>query len=81
MVVGDRLRLAPAEREEGDGVVAEGLPLPLTSLIGRDDELALSREMLGDPEVRRLTMTGLGVRRYPPPGYAGQKSSTISPSA
>ncbi len=36
------------------------LPVPLTPLLGRDDELAQLVALLGQPEVRLLTLTGPG---------------------
>ena len=39
-------------------MVAVGLPLPLTPLIGRDGEIAVARVLLG--EVRMLTLVGAG---------------------
>ena len=39
---------------------ASTLPLPLTSLIGREREIAAISTLLGRPEVRSLTLTGTG---------------------
>ncbi len=39
---------------------SSNLPLPLTSLVGRDREVAAACTMLAHPEVRELTLTGTG---------------------
>jgi ATP-dependent Clp protease ATP-binding subunit ClpA len=57
-----------AVRQLADGAGATGfvkqaaptLPLPLTSLIGREREIAAACTLLARPEVRLLTLTGTG---------------------
>ena len=44
----------PGERT-GD---PEAMPLPLTPLLGREQELAVTRDLLHQPEVRLVTLTG-----------------------
>ena len=39
---------------------SSGLPIPLTSFVGRTDELELARSLLHGPERRLLTLTGPG---------------------
>ncbi len=39
---------------------SSSLPRPLTRLVGREGDLATLRGLLADPEVRLLTLTGLG---------------------
>ena len=41
-------------------VLAPSLPMPATALLGRDDDLAAAADLLTDPEVRLLTLTGPG---------------------
>jgi predicted ATPase len=57
----------PARRQAGGRSVLPGLvssacalPLPLTSLIGREREIAAACTLLARPEVRLLTLTGTG---------------------
>jgi predicted ATPase len=35
-------------------------PVPLTGIVGREDEIAIALGLLGDPEVRLVTLTGPG---------------------
>jgi len=37
-----------------------GFPVPLTSLVGRERELAIARALIGRPDLRLLTLTGPG---------------------
>ena len=50
-------RVAAVPRDGGAGT---GLPAPLTSFVGREEELAAVRARLRDPAVRLLTLTGPG---------------------
>src|SRR5690348_10998789 len=71
----DALRLDPSERAAllsaalasdlpsdapRHGLVRGALPIPPTSLIGRQVEVARIRGLLADPEVRLVTLTGPG---------------------
>src|SRR5215208_3369821 len=38
--------------------LATSLPVPVSRLVGREQELAALRELIGRPEVRLLTLTG-----------------------
>lgn len=54
---------APDERKEASKLVlrhSSPLPLPLTSLLGREREIVAARTLLARPEVRFLTLTGTG---------------------
>ncbi len=54
---------SPAERGEASETAtrrSSTLPLPLTSLIGREREVAAACTLLSRPEVRELTLTGTG---------------------
>jgi predicted ATPase len=51
---------APGATSEIDRQAASLLPLPLTSLIGRERELAALATLLAHSEVRLLTLTGTG---------------------
>ncbi len=54
---------SPVERKEAPNTVARRssiLPMPLTSLIGREREVAAACTLLARPEVRFLTLTGTG---------------------
>ncbi len=67
---GEDASLSPASTswkpDEGGGAASSGrrpsstLPLPLTSLIGREREVAAACTLLARPEVRLLTLTGIG---------------------
>jgi predicted ATPase/DNA-binding SARP family transcriptional activator len=49
-----------AEREVAVTVAAPDLPRPLTTLVGREQELARLRELLDDPACRLVTLVGPG---------------------
>src|SRR6266566_1307186 len=54
---------SPAERGDASDSAAKRsstLPLPLTSLIGREREVAAASTLLARPELRLLTLTGTG---------------------
>ena len=52
--------IVPAVREAAPPRVASNLPSPPTALLGRDRELAELADLLGKPETRLVTVTGLG---------------------
>jgi predicted ATPase/DNA-binding CsgD family transcriptional regulator len=49
-----------ASPDRGASKPSSGLPIPLTSFVGRTDELELARSLLDGPEHRLLTLTGPG---------------------
>jgi predicted ATPase/DNA-binding XRE family transcriptional regulator len=51
---------APAEHAAADELAGVSLPLPLTSLLGRDADLQTLRRWLADPVIRLITLTGPG---------------------
>src|SRR5215207_7219331 len=51
---------APADRAPSNDLGAGSLPLPLTTLLGRDAEMQTLREWLADPAIRLITLTGPG---------------------
>ncbi len=57
----DKLTMFPSRKTGEPGRVARQLvPAPLTSLIGREHELAVACTLLRRPQVRLLTLTGTG---------------------
>jgi predicted ATPase len=53
-------KLVPDQEVELARVSRSNLPVPLTSLIGRDHEASVARAILQRPETRLLTLTGPG---------------------
>jgi non-specific serine/threonine protein kinase len=53
-------KLVPDQEVELAWVSRSNLPVPLTSLIGRDHEASVARAILQRPETRLLTLTGPG---------------------
>jgi predicted ATPase/transcriptional regulator with XRE-family HTH domain len=51
---------APARVTAADELSGFGLPLPPTPLLGRDVDVPMLRQWLGDPAVRLVTLTGPG---------------------
>ena len=57
----DKVFLLPHDTHIGSGKLPENnLPVPLTPLIGRDEDMATVCAMLRSPDVRLLTLTGTG---------------------
>jgi predicted ATPase/DNA-binding SARP family transcriptional activator len=54
------LELDAAPAPAVQAVLAPTLPVPATALLGREDDLAAAADLLNDPEVRLLTLTGPG---------------------
>jgi predicted ATPase/transcriptional regulator with XRE-family HTH domain len=48
----------PRQRPSGADSALEGLPVPLTPLVGRDRDVAVAVGLLRGPDVRLLTLTG-----------------------
>lgn len=57
----DKVFLLPHDTRIGSGKLPENnLPVPLTPLIGREEDVATVSAMLRNPDVRLLTLTGTG---------------------
>jgi predicted ATPase/transcriptional regulator with XRE-family HTH domain len=56
----ERTALTAALARRADAVPAPGLPVALTPLVGREQDVAAIVGLLGDPAVRLLTLTGTG---------------------
>lgn len=48
----------PRQRTPGSDAGPEGLPVPLTPLVGRDQDVSVAVDLLRGPDVRLLTLTG-----------------------
>jgi predicted ATPase/DNA-binding CsgD family transcriptional regulator/DNA-binding XRE family transcriptional regulator len=53
-------KFAPKKRKEPEKLAKHNLPLQITPLIGRDQELKMACALLMRPEIRLLTLTGTG---------------------
>jgi predicted ATPase/DNA-binding SARP family transcriptional activator len=51
---------APRPQPRDDRVARSNLPRPVTRLVGREDELRELASLMGDPDVRLVTLTGPG---------------------
>jgi predicted ATPase/DNA-binding CsgD family transcriptional regulator len=57
----DQLFLMPQPQpDESGGITPHNLPAPLTSIIGREQEVTAVAALLARPEIRLLTLTGTG---------------------
>ena len=52
--------LSPAQMRDGASAGCDVLPIPLTSLVGRERELSSLVSLLGNTEARLVTLTGAG---------------------
>lgn len=53
-------KFVPKKRTEPEQIAKHNLPLQITPLIGREQELKMARALLMRPELRLLTLTGTG---------------------
>jgi hypothetical protein len=57
----DKIHILPVRKVDEPGRVSRyNLPAPLTSLIGREHEVAVACALLRRPEVRLVSLTGTG---------------------
>src|SRR5215813_13716625 len=56
----ENISIAQAPLDEGMNLSKHNLPLPLTSFVGREQDVAEAEVLLQRSEVRLLTLTGVG---------------------
>src|ERR1700694_3171893 len=59
-IVMQRTVSVPSSRQRTEASFKNNLPMQVTTLIGRDQELEVARALLKRPDVRLLTLTGVG---------------------